>query len=92
VPTLRKNNSDAAIYVRGSNLEQCRRLHELGATHTVSENLEASLELARLTLAHSGIDAQQTKDILDEFRRIYSDQMGESTETSCRSRERADPR
>jgi len=92
VTALRKRNSDAAIYVRGSNLEQCRRLHELGATHTVSENLEASLELARLTLAHSGIDTQQTKDILDEFRRIYSDQMGESTETSCRSRERADPR
>ena len=92
VTALRKRNSDAAIYVRGSNLEQCRRLHELGATHTVSENLEASLELARLTLAHSGIDTQRSKDILDEFRRIYSDQMGDSTETSCRSRERADPR
>lgn len=91
VAALRKSNSDAAIYARGSNLEQCRRLHELGATHTVSENLEASLELARLTLAHSGVDAQQTRAILDEFRRIYSDQMGESTETSCRSTERLDP-
>jgi voltage-gated potassium channel Kch len=93
VRASRKSNSDAAIYARGSNLEQCKRLHELGATHTVSENLEASLELARLTLTHSGVDAQQTKDILDEFRRIYSNQMAESAEnTSCRSRGRLDPR
>jgi len=92
VAALRKSNQDAAIYVRGSNLEQCRRLHELGATHTVSENLEASLELARLTLSHCGVEARQSKDILDEFRRIYSDQMGESAENSnCRTRDRPDP-
>jgi voltage-gated potassium channel Kch len=78
VKALHGANTEIDIYARGHDLAQCKRLHEIGATHTVSENLEASLELARLAMARSGLDASNTESVLKNYRQAYREQMHES--------------
>ena len=51
--SLRELYPDTSIYVRGQNLDHCRKLRSLGATGVVSENFEASMELARKALIRS---------------------------------------
>ena len=60
----------------GHNLQQCNELHQLGAFGVVSENLEASLELARMVLENCGEDAESREKILREFRLAYYGNMG----------------
>ena len=63
------------IYVRGRSLDQCRELRRLGASGAVSENVEASLELARMALVSFGYKKNEWKAILDDFRRTYHAQI-----------------
>jgi CPA2 family monovalent cation:H+ antiporter-2/glutathione-regulated potassium-efflux system protein KefB len=71
VKILRKTYPEINIYARGHSLSNCRDLHDLGATYTVSENLETSLELARLVLENSGFSDGRQETILSDFRKTY---------------------
>lgn len=59
--------------VRGHNAEQCRKLRKLGASLVVSENLEASLELAREALVRDDGDAVAADDLVLRFRDAHHD-------------------
>lgn len=59
------------ILARGGDLEQCRILRQLGVKVTVSENLSASLELARSALDSLGQKSRNSEAILGQFRRQY---------------------
>jgi len=71
VKILRKIYPEINIYARGHSLINCHDLHNLGATYTVSENLETSLELARMVLENSGFDDNRQETILGDFRKTY---------------------
>jgi len=49
----------------------------LGASGAVSENVEASLELARMVLSNVGVDETIREDILEDFRQKYHAQIDE---------------
>jgi voltage-gated potassium channel Kch len=59
---------NVTILVRGHNADQRRTLRELGASLVVSENLEASLELARETLLRDHGDADEAESLVLRFR------------------------
>ena len=59
------------ILVRGHDTEQCLTLRRLGASLVVSENLEASLELAREALLLVDSDAHKAEDLVLRFRQEY---------------------
>lgn len=71
VATVHNSYPDVTILARGEDSDQCRRLRELGATLAVSENLEASLELAREALVLGGGDVNDTEKLLRSFRKAY---------------------
>jgi len=75
VSSLRKTHPEINIYVRGHSLSQCRELGSLGATGAVSENVEASLELARMALKNVGVNDEKRELILADFRRTYHAQI-----------------
>jgi len=68
VAALRQIRPNVTILVRGHNAEQCRTLQKLGASLVVSENLEASLELAREALIRDEGDAAEVESIILHFR------------------------
>lgn len=80
VSSLRKLHPDIDIYVRGHSLDQCRTLKKLGATGAVSENVEASLELANLVLKKSGIESATRQSIITGFRNAYHSQLDSETD------------
>ncbi len=69
--TLRKMRPEMAIFVRGHDLKQCQHLKTLGATVAISENVEASLELTRITLSEMGVNEKDQRFVLDSFRNSY---------------------
>jgi monovalent cation:proton antiporter-2 (CPA2) family protein len=71
VSRLHAEYPDVAILARGHSARQCRRMLNLGAKFAVAENLEASLDLAREVLLKESGDLDQTKAILERFRREY---------------------
>jgi glutathione-regulated potassium-efflux system protein KefB len=75
VSTLRKLYPEITIYVRGHSLNKCTELRKLGASGVVSENVETSLELARMALVNVGFDDDKREDILGEFRKSYYSQI-----------------
>jgi len=75
VASLRESHPDKIIYVRGHSLSQCKKLRQLGASGVVSENVEASLELARLALDSVGIDIIKQDALLNDFRKKYHAQI-----------------
>ncbi|MDH5612502.1 MAG: monovalent cation:proton antiporter-2 (CPA2) family protein [Gammaproteobacteria bacterium] len=75
VSSLRKTHPEINIFVRGHNLDQCRKLRKLGASAAVSENVEASLELARMVLISTGYEKEKREAVLDDFRQIYHAQI-----------------
>lgn len=77
VLTLRKIYPNVIIYVRGHSLSNCIELKRLGASGVVSENLEASLELARMALGNIGFDSSKKEKILEEFHCDYYVQIDE---------------
>jgi monovalent cation:proton antiporter-2 (CPA2) family protein len=68
VAAMRQVHPDVTILVRGHNAEQCQKLQKLGASLVVSENLEASLELAREALVHDDGDATEAETLILQFR------------------------
>jgi voltage-gated potassium channel Kch len=77
VSSLRNTYPDKSIYARGHSLQQCSELRKLGATGVVSENVEASLELARMVLSDIGIKRKKLGNIIHDFRHNYHMQISE---------------
>ena len=75
VETLRKSYPDIIIYARGQGINHCRTLRKLGATAVISENVEASLELAHIVLANVGLKETKIKRIITNFREKYFSQI-----------------
>ena len=78
VSSLHKTHPGMKIFVRGSSLAECRALKRLGATGAVSENVEASLQLAHMALTNIGFSKKKREAIIDEFRRAYHAQIDDS--------------
>jgi len=79
---LRQVRPNVTILVRGHNAEQCRTLRKLGASLVVSENLEASLELAREALIQDDGDADEIETLIlrfrdDHYARVEDEKPGE---------------
>ncbi|NRA54107.1 MAG: cation:proton antiporter [Gammaproteobacteria bacterium] len=69
VSSLRKAHPEKNIYVCCHSIEHCYELKKLGATGTISESLEASLELAGIALITAGVEEKKQEAILRDFRR-----------------------
>jgi len=69
VSSLRKTYPDKHVYARGHSLNQCQLLNQLGASGVVSENVEASLELARMALSGLGEEEVKLTNTIEDFRR-----------------------
>ena len=70
--SLRKLYPGVKIYARGQSLDECLKLRRLGATGVVSENLEASMELAHMALTSTGYNEQEVRSLLVNFRKTYN--------------------
>jgi voltage-gated potassium channel Kch len=81
VSTLQQLYPGTLILARGGNRKQCQSLHQFGARVIVSENLSASLELARSALDLLGHEYHDSEAILAQFRRQYYTP-SEKTDTS----------
>ncbi len=75
VLSLRKTLPDTKIFVRGRSMSECCEIKEVGASGVVSENIEASLELARMALESVGVDEKSMKIVLNNFRQKYLAQL-----------------
>ncbi|MBL4743444.1 MAG: cation:proton antiporter, partial [Cycloclasticus sp.] len=71
VSSLRTSNPDLLIYVRGQNSSECIELQRLGASGVVSENIEASIELARMSLTVKNTNAATNKNLLENYAKEY---------------------
>ncbi|MEN8213985.1 MAG: monovalent cation:proton antiporter-2 (CPA2) family protein [Pseudomonadota bacterium] len=71
ISTLRRTYPKLEILARGHDLEHCRRLKHLGVQLAVSENLEASIALARATLEKVTPEDKAIETTIDEFRSSY---------------------
>jgi monovalent cation:proton antiporter-2 (CPA2) family protein len=71
VAALHRAHPDVTILARGYSASQCRALRRLGARRAVSENLEASLDLAREVLVHERVSTDRTEALLRRFRDDY---------------------
>jgi monovalent cation:proton antiporter-2 (CPA2) family protein len=65
----------ASIFARGHNMDECRELRRLGASGVVSENVEASMVLARMTLEKMGVEENARDEMLLEFQQKYEAQI-----------------
>lgn len=81
VTSLRHENPKLPILARGHNMEECSVLSRLGASVVVSENLEASLELARVALVRLGGDVPENEVLLARFRQDYYAMVDEAGRT-----------
>lgn len=81
VSSLRRTYPEKNIYARCQSLNQCRELRKLGASAAVSENIEASLELARMALLAAGVNKNKQEFILKDFRRTYYAQIEDVTKS-----------
>ena len=81
---LRERHSAVKLYARGHSLDQCLVLRQVGATDVVSENIEASLELARMALHDIGVEEQEGEAIIEGYRRTYHEQMNEELPAAAR--------
>lgn len=80
VEYLRSEYPDTTLYARGHSIEQCITLRKMGATDAVSENIEASLELAKMALDEAGLDAAEGDAVVEAYRRSYHAEIsGEQT-------------
>jgi monovalent cation:proton antiporter-2 (CPA2) family protein len=71
VAALNAVDPGVTIYARAHDSDQCRTLRKLGATLAVSENLEASLELARAALLGADGDTAAVESLISRFREDY---------------------
>jgi len=59
------------IYVRGRNSSECIELQKLGASGVVSEHIEASIELARMSLTSGNTTSKSNKTLLEDYAKKY---------------------
>jgi len=78
ITSLKELYPGFSIYARGHDLETCRELRRLGATGVVSENIEASVVLARMTMAKMGVEEKAAEDMLFEFQHKYQEQINDT--------------
>ncbi len=71
VHIIRDKYPNTPIYVRGRNKEHCESLYKAGATMPVSENLEASIQLASAALEAVDVSEDNIDALLDNFRKNY---------------------
>jgi voltage-gated potassium channel Kch len=71
VAALHREYPEVTILARGQTAHQCRVLRQLGARLAISENLEASLDLAREALTHERVSTSRTEALLRSFREDY---------------------
>ncbi|MEZ5529401.1 MAG: monovalent cation:proton antiporter-2 (CPA2) family protein [Porticoccaceae bacterium] len=90
VSSLRKTYPDKHIYARGHSLNQCQLLNQLGATGVVSENIEASLELARLALSGLGEDESKLTQTIEDFRHTCRSRITNTSQAASTSPARSD--
>ncbi len=83
VAALHRAHPSVTILARGHDLSQCRVLQQLGATRVVSENLEASLDLAREALFYELGDSDATEALLRSFHERYYAEIERSSEPSA---------
>lgn len=86
VSSLHGEYPGVAILARGHSASQCRRLLDLGAKFAVAENLEASLDLAREVLIKETGDLDETKAILERFRKQYYEHIDSEADAEARDR------
>lgn len=72
---LRETYPQINLYARGHSLEQCLNLRRVGASDVVSENMEASLELARMALTDLQMEESEREAVIDEYRDTYHAQI-----------------
>lgn len=75
VASLRKSNPTLSIYARGENSSECINLQKLGASGVVSDNIEASIELARMGLTTLDVVEEERENILASYARQYYEQI-----------------
>ena len=75
VDSLHRAHPDLTILARGKNANQCLALRKLGAALAISENLEASLDLAREAMTHQLVGSKKSEKLLRRFRRRYYGQI-----------------
>ncbi len=78
VATLHGVFPSVPVFARGHDIVNCRELANLGAQYTVSENLEASAELARAALRHIGQEEEKVAGALADFKKTYYDGFNKS--------------
>ena len=71
VSSLHRTFPELDILARGHNLEHCQSLRKRGAWLVVSENLQASIALARAALVKVGGDEVENDAAITTFRRDY---------------------
>ncbi|MEW4982163.1 MAG: cation:proton antiporter [Cycloclasticus sp.] len=78
VASLRGANPDLLIYVRARNSSECIELQKLGASGVVSENIEASIELARMSLTLGNSVSKSNKTLLEDYAKKYYEKIKKS--------------
>lgn len=71
VSDVRRLHPELPIFARGHSHSRCMQLLSTGASGVASENLEASLQLARFALKAAGVDEMQGEMLLEEYRTHY---------------------
>ena len=71
VSSLHRAFPDLDILARGHDMERCRRLQAQGARLAVSENLEASIALAKVAMTKFGGDDALDDNVIEQFRKTY---------------------
>lgn len=77
VQFLHSSCPEIPLYARGHSLEQCMALRKIGASNVVSENMEASLELARVVLDKVSTEQGEQDAIITAYRENYHAQINQ---------------
>lgn len=77
VSTLRRAYPKLDILARGHDMEHCYRLQHLGVRLAVSENLEASIALARAALEQVTQESDENEAAINTFRSSYCSKSAE---------------
>jgi monovalent cation:proton antiporter-2 (CPA2) family protein len=89
VAALHRAHPGLSILARGHNASQCQALRQLGARLAISENLEASLDLAREALLHEQVGTDQTEELLHRFRDDYYARLDSTSAEKSPGRQRS---
>ncbi len=71
VSSLHREFPDLNILARGHDMERCQTLQTQGARLVVSENLEASIALAKAAMAMIGRDNVEDEAVIEQFKKDY---------------------